>query len=79
MIQDNEQTLAREKKKMEELEATRSQVQQEINVQSSRLETIQAQLATKKLFTDEVLQSKLPAEVEETRQSRIMIYLLLMR
>jgi len=38
--QDNEQVLACEKKKMEELEVTRSQVQQELNVQSSRLETL---------------------------------------
>ena len=56
---------------MEELEATRSQVQQELNIRSSRLEALRAQLATKKLLTDEELQNKAMAEVEETRQRDI--------
>ena len=56
---------------MEELEATRSQVQQELNVQFSGLKPLHALLATKKLLTDEELWSKAPAKVEETCQRNI--------
>ena len=56
---------------MEELEAIRSQVQQELNVQSFGLETIQAQLAAKKLLTNKELRSKVLAEIEETHQRDI--------
>jgi len=50
LICDNEQKLANEKKKVEKLEATKSRVQQELDVHTSRLEALQAQLASKKFF-----------------------------
>ena len=70
LLEDNEQILTSEKKKMEELEATRGKVQQELNAETSELETLRAKLATKKLLTEEELRKAL-AEVEETRQRNI--------
>ena len=47
MIQDHELKLTNEKKRMEELETTRRRVHKELDDQSSELETLHAQLATK--------------------------------
>ena len=67
LIQDNEQKLANKKKKMEELEDTKSQVQHEFDVHTSKLEALQAQLAARKLSSDEELRVWVLAEVEEAR------------
>ena len=71
LIRDNKQKHANEKKRAEELEAARDQVQQELNVRSSQLEALQTQLATKKLLSDEKLRVQALAEVEEARQRDI--------
>jgi len=44
LLEDNEQILVLEKKKMEELEVIRDKVQQNLNAESSELETLQAKL-----------------------------------
>jgi len=46
-------------------------VQQELNVRSSQLEALQAQLAAKKLLSDEELRVQALAEIEEVRQKDI--------
>ena len=71
LIQDNEQKLTNKKKKMEEFEAAKSQVQQEINVRTSKLEALLAQLITRKLSSNEELRFRALAEVEEARQRDI--------
>ena len=64
LIRDNEKKLANEKQRAEELEAARDQVQQELNVWSSQLEALQAQLAGRKLLSDEELRVQALVEVE---------------
>ena len=56
---------------MEELEAAKSRVQQELNVRTSKLDALQAQLAAKKLLLDEKLRVQALAEVEEAHQRDI--------
>jgi len=55
---------------VEELEATRSQLLEELIVQSSALETLRAQHAAEELLTEE-LREKAMATVEETYQRDI--------
>ena len=71
LIYYNEQKLATEKKKVEELEAAKSRVQQVLNVHTSKLEAIQAQLAAKKLLSDEELRVQDLAEAEKACQRDI--------
>ena len=71
MIQDNKQVIAQEKKRTEELEATRSQVQRELTIHSFGLEALWTQHATKKLLIMEELQNKAMVVAEETRQRDI--------
>ena len=52
LIHDNELKVANKQKRVEELEAAKSQVQQELDVHTSRLEALQAQLAAKKLLSN---------------------------
>jgi len=52
---------------MEDLEAIRDKVQQELNAESFELETLRAKLATKNLLTEEELRDKAMTEAEETR------------
>jgi len=68
LIQDHELKLTNEKKKAEELEATRHQVQKELADHSSKLETLRAQLTSKPFLSDEELRAQALAEVEEVRQ-----------
>ena len=70
LIQDNEQKLAI-KKKVEEFEAAKSWIQQELNVYTIKLESLQAQVAAKKLLSDEELCVQALAKVEEARQRNI--------
>ena len=46
-------------------------MQKELNIRSSRLEALQAQLATKKLLSNEELKVQALAEIEEARQRDI--------
>ena len=48
-------------------------MQQELNVRSSTLEVLQAQLAVKKLLSDEELRVQALAEAEEARQRNIRL------
>ena len=71
LLKDNKQILTLEKKRMEELEATRGKVHQELNAEYFELETLQAKLSAKKLLTEEELWNKAMTEIEETRQRDI--------
>ena len=71
LIQDHELKLANEKRKVEKLETTKHQVQQELDVHSSNLKVLQAQLAVKKFLSDKELRVQALAELEEARQRDI--------
>ena len=58
LIQDHELKLANEKKKMEELEATKHRVLMELDDHSAKLETLLAQLSSKILLYDEKLRPR---------------------
>ena len=51
LIQDHELKLVNEKNKVEELEATRHWVQKELDDNSSKLEALRTQLASKKFLS----------------------------
>ena len=55
MIEVNKQKLAAARKRLEELEIARTQVQENLTAHSFRLESLQAQLATKRFFSEEEL------------------------
>jgi len=63
----DEQKLANEKKKVEELEAAKSRVQ----VHTSKLGALQTQLAVEKVLSDEKLRVQGLVEVEEALQRDI--------
>jgi len=50
LIQDNEEKFANEKKKVEELETAKNHVQLMFTIHSSKLESLQTQIATKNLL-----------------------------
>ena len=52
LIQVNEQKFAAGRKRLEELEATKKRVQEDHTARSSKLESLQVQLATKKFLSD---------------------------
>ena len=56
---------------MEELESAKTRVHQELDVHTSKLEAFQAQLAAKKLLSDEKLRAQALAEVEKACQRDI--------
>ena len=56
---------------MKELEATKSRVKQELNVPTSKLKALQAQVAAKRLSSDEELTVQALAKVEKARQRDI--------
>ena len=51
---------------MEELEAAKNKVCQEINVKSFELEALRTELATQKLLNEDELLAKVIIDVEET-------------
>ena len=55
LIQVNEWKLAAAKRRLEELEATKKQVQEDLAARSSKLESLHAQLAMKKFLSEEEL------------------------
>ena len=55
LIQVNEQKLVVARKRLEELETARTQVQENLVAHSSRLESLQTQLATKRFLSEEEL------------------------
>ena len=60
-----------EKKKVEELEAAKSRLQQELDIHTLKLKALQAQLTARKLSSDAELRVQVLAEVEEARQRDI--------
>ena len=68
MIEANEQKLAVAKKRQEELEAAKTQVQENLTAHSSRLESLQAQLATRRFLIEEKLRVQVLVEAEKARQ-----------
>jgi len=53
LIQVNEQKLAAARKRLEELEVTKKRVQKDLTTRSSKLESLQAQLAMKRFLSEE--------------------------
>jgi len=67
LIQINEQKLATVKKRLEELEVTEKQVQEDLTARSSKLESFQAQLATRKFLSKNELRVQAFTKIERTR------------
>jgi len=53
---------------LEELKTVRTQVQENLSAHSSRLESLQAQLATKRFLSEEELRVQALMEAERARQ-----------
>ena len=68
MIQVNEEKLAAARKRLEELEAAKKLVQEDLTVHSSRLESLQMQLAMKRFLSEKKLLVQAWTEVEKARQ-----------
>jgi len=68
LIEANEQKLAVGRKRLEELKIARTQVQESLTAHSSRLESLQAQLATKRFLSEEELRVQALAKAERARQ-----------
>ena len=68
MIQINEQKLVVARKRLEELEAAKKLVQEDLSAHSYKLKSLQVQLAMKKLFTEEELRIQAWAKVEKAHQ-----------
>jgi len=71
LIHNNELKLANERKRVEELEAAKGQVQQELNVHTLKLGALQAQLATKKFISEEESRAQALAKIKEAHQRDI--------
>ena len=71
MIAINEKKLATAKKKLEELEAARTQVEENLSTHSSRLEYLRAQLAARRFLSKEELRVQALMEAEKARQHEI--------
>jgi len=67
LIQINEQKLAVVRKRLEELEAAKKLIQEDLSAHSSKLESLQVQLATRRFLTEEELRVQAWAEVEKAR------------
>jgi len=70
LIQVNEQKLVAVRKRLEELEAAKKRIQEDFTARSSKLESLQAQLAMKKFLSEEELRVQW-AEVEKARQGEM--------
>ena len=68
LIEANEQKLAVARKRLEELEVAKTQVQENLTAHSSRLESLQAQLATRRFLSKEELRVQALVEAEKARQ-----------
>ena len=71
LIQYHELNHANEKRKVEELETTKHQVQKKLDDHSSKLESLWTQLTSKNLLSDEELRAQALAEVEKACQKDI--------
>ena len=68
MIETNEQKLVAARKRLEELETAKTQVEENLSAYSSRLESLQAQLAAKRFLSEEELRVQALVEAEKARQ-----------
>jgi len=68
LIAINEQKYANARKKLEELEAVKTHVEESLSAHSSRLESLQAQLAAKEFLSEEELWVQALMEAEKVRQ-----------
>ena len=68
LIETNEQKLIAARKRLEELETARTQVQENLTAHSSKLESLQAQLATKRFLSEEELRVQALMEAERAGQ-----------
>jgi len=68
LIAINEQKFANTKKRLEELEAAKTRVEENLSSHSSRLESLQAQLAIKEFLSEEELRARALMEAEKARQ-----------
>jgi len=71
LIQVNEQKLAAARERLKELEAAKKLVQEDLTAHSSKLESLQEQLATKRFLSEEELRVQTWAEVEKARQQEM--------
>jgi len=68
LIEANEQKLVVARKRLEELKTIRMQVQENLTAHSSKLESLQAQLAAKRFLSEEELRVQALVEAERARQ-----------
>jgi len=68
LIAINEQKLATSEKRLAELEAAKVQVEESLSVNSSELESLRVQLATKRFLSEEELRAQAIMEAEKARQ-----------
>jgi len=71
LIEANENKLAAARKRLEDSEATKKLVQEDLTAHSSRLESFQAQLATKRFLFEEELRVQALVEADRARQHEI--------
>ena len=71
LIQVNEQKLAITRKKLEEQETAKMQLQENLAAHSSRLESLQAQLATKRFLSEGELRVQALTEAKKARQQEM--------
>ena len=71
LIEVNEQKLTVARKRLEELEAAKKQVQEDLAAHSSRFKSLQTQLVTKRFLSEDELQAQSWAEVEMTCQQEM--------
>jgi len=71
LIQVNKQKLVIARKKLEELKTAKTWVQENLVAHSSRLESLQAQLATKRFLSEEELRVQALAKAERARQHKM--------
>ena len=68
MIETNEQKLVAARKRLEELKTVRIQAEENLSAHSSRLESLQAQLAAKRFLSEEELRVQALVEAKRARQ-----------
>ena len=71
MIAINEHKLATARKKLEELEAAKTQVEENLSAHSSKLKSLRAQLATRRFLSEEELRVQALMEAKKARQHEI--------
>ena len=71
MILVNEQKLVVARKRLEELETAKMQVQENLAAHSSRLESLQTQLTAERFLSEEELWVQALAEAEKARQQEM--------